>query len=368
MTEMTLEDTRDDLDIEPCPDSSTPDLRHGSHQWETETAGGPGEYRWCEGSGHVTVSFSELDTFRQCFFKHELAYGQRWSKEQSDTGALGLGTLWHRVLETHYLTIKGVQGTDAERGTTWSVSAADLLIAVQEAVNELLAEMRDVEQRDPEALRILKWMYQGHLDTFGLDEEYDIIAVESTAVVTLKEPDGSNSWVRLKVKLDLIVRDQDGRYWVIDHKSAGQLGRDDKDLDWDDQFGMYIAAMRRQGVKIMGAIHSAALKKQNKGDYIFPGDDGYKTSMKETPMEGRFRRTRLNRTQPECDSILDDALADATLAYSEANHKRRHTNPDTCKWRCDFKEACIFGRRTNNDGNVLLTLQRTGFSQEPMRH
>lgn len=356
--EMTLEDTRDDLPIDFCGDTE----RHGSHE------AGIDPVFWCEGYGHVTVSYSELDTFRQCPMKHELAYGQRWVKEQADTGALGMGTLWHRMLETHYLTIKSAQVTDTDGKVVWNVSRDDLLIAVQDAVNELLATMRDDEGRDPEVLKVLKWMYRGHLEVFGLDEEYDIIAVESTAVITLKNEDGSNSWVRLKVKLDLIVRDSDGRYWVIDHKSAGQLGRDDKDLDWDDQFGMYIAAMRRQGLRIMGAIHSAALKKPNKGDFLFPGDEGYKTSMKETPIENRFKRTRLNRTDPECDSILGDALADTELAYSDANHKRRHTNPDTCKWRCDFKEACIFGRRTNNQQNVLITLQRTGFTQEPMRH
>lgn len=368
MTEMTVEDTRDELDLKPCSESSTPDHRHGSHEWFDGVDPFNAETWWCEGSGLVTVSFSELDTFRQCFMKHELAYGQRWSKEQTDNGALGLGTLWHRVLECHYLTIKSAQVSDGDGRTVWNVSKEDLLIGVQEAVNTLLAEMRDDEKRDPEVLKILKWMYLGHLEAYGLDEEYDIVAVESTAVLTLKNADGSNSWVRLKVKLDLILRDSDGRYWVLDHKSAASIGRDDKDLDWDDQFGLYIAAMRKQGIRIMGAIHSAAVKKPNKGDFIKPGDPEYKASMKESTLESRFKRTRLNRTEPECDSILGDALADTKLAYSEANHKRRHTNPDTCKWRCDFKEACIFGRRTNNDGNVLLTLQRTGFMQEPIRH
>lgn len=364
MTEMTLEDTRDDLEVRYCGgDSIWVDNRHGSHEWSE----GGDETLWCEGSGHVTISWSEISTFRQCFMKHDLAYTQRWSREKDDMSALALGTLWHRVLECHYLTIKSAQVSNADGKTVWNVSREDLLIGVQDAVNSLLAEMRDDEGVDPEALKILKWMYRGHLDTFGLDEEYDIIAVESTAVITLKEPDGSNSWVRLKVKLDLIVRDSRGSYWVIDHKSTGQIGRTG-DLDWDDQFGLYIAAMRRQGVRILGAIHSAALKKPNKGDFLRPGDQGYKSSMKETDLDARFKRTPLNRTQPECDSILEDARADAVLAYSEANHKRRHTDPQKCQYMCDFKEACLYGRRTNSTENVLITLQRTGFAQEPIRH
>lgn len=348
------DDTMDGLEIVPCGDND----QHGPHA---------NDDTYCEGQGIITVSFSELETFRQCPKKHDLAYLQRWSREHDDLSPLGLGTLWHRVMETHYNTIKSVQVTNADGQTVWSVSEDDLMTGVKDAVDSLLSTMEADEHVSAEALRILRWMYAGHLAEYGLDQGWDIIAVEMTAVLTLHNPDGSASWVRLKVKLDLLVRDAKGHYWVVDHKSAGQLPND-KDLDWDDQFGLYVAAMRQNGIKIMGAIHSCALKKMNQGDIFKPGDTGYKASMKETDPDKRFRRSLLNRTDPECESILDDARATAELAYSEANHKRRYANPDTCKWKCDFKEACIFGRRTNKDANVLKTLQLTGFTQSFTRH
>jgi hypothetical protein len=362
--DLTTEIDRDGSELHYCNSSEE---RHGAHPWyDVEDAG---ERLWCSGWGQITVSFSELDTFRQCPKKHDLAYNGRWQRDSDDRSALGLGSLWHRVLEVHYKTIMKAQRKGYPDGKLyWDVSEDDLRTACLDAVESLLREMLEDEQREPEVIEILMWMYEGHLEVFGLDEQYDILGAETTALMTLKNADGSDSWVRIKVKLDLIVRDEKGHIWVIDHKSASSIGRDDMDHDWNDQFGLYVAVMRKQGLKVFGAIHSAALKKPNKGDFIKPGMDGYKASMKETPLENRFKRTRLNRTEAECESIMQDAVADAKLAYSEANHKRRHANPDTCKWKCDFKEACIFGRRTNNEENVLLTLQRTGFAQEPTRH
>lgn len=367
---MELTDTFNGLPYEPCG----LELNHGQHSYhngEIESVGvGGGEYPvevWCEGWGLVTVSFSELDTFRQCPKKHDLAYGQRWSRPAEDTSPLGLGSLWHRVLETHYLTIKRAQVTSDDGRVNWSVSEEDMFTAVKDAVATLLTTMADDEHVSAEALRTLRWMYEGHLVEYELDQQWDIVAVETTAVLTLHAPDGTASHIRLKVKLDLLVRDHRGHYWVVDHKSAGQMGSD-KDLDWDDQFGMYIAAMRQSGIKIMGAIHSAALKKMNQGDIFKPGDTGYKTTMKETDPAKRFKRTMLNRTEPECESILEDARATAELAYSAANHKRRYTNPDTCKWRCDFREACIFGRRTNSDAKLVDMLMSTNFTQDFTRH
>jgi hypothetical protein len=362
---MELTDTFNGMELEPCG----LELSHGPHSHHNGETTDTGMVEvWCEGWGIVTVSFSELDTFRQCPKKHDLAYHQRFSREHTDTSPLGLGTLWHRLLEVHYRTIKSAQVTD-DRGDSlvWSVSKEDLMTGVKDAVESLLTVMETEENVSEEALRTLRWMYAGHLIEWGLDEQWDIIAVETTAVLTLHNEQGDASWVRLKVKLDLLVRDQRGHYWVVDHKSAGQLPND-KDLDWDDQFGLYVAAMRQNGIKIMGAIHSCALKKMNKGDIFKPGDDGYKASMKETEQANRFRRTPLNRTEAECLSILEDARCTAELAWGEHNHKRRYANPDTCKWRCDFKEACIYGRRTNNDGKLIEMLQLTGFTQDFTRH
>jgi hypothetical protein len=356
----------DELEVLPC---GLTDVRHGPHVWGNEDALDltTPHYR-CEGVGLVTVSFSELDAFRQCPFKHKLLYVERWSApvDPADTGALSKGTAWHHVLEEHYRTIKNDQAITAEGKRVRLSSTEDLLEVCAEAVRAKLNEMQD-EGADPDMLSLLWWMYEGYVQVHGTDEDWWIVSIEHTAIVPLFEEDGTESWVRMKVKLDLLVEDKRGRTWIIDHKSCGNLPGD-KDLDFDDQFGLYTYAMRKLGRKVMGSIHNAARTTRNKGDIFKPGDEGYKTTMKPQRLEERFSRTYMNRTAAELEGIQGDALADAKLAYSDANHGRRHTNPDTCKWRCGVKEECIYGRRTGSDAKTRLMLVEKGWTQEHTRH
>lgn len=355
--------------LEETPDAKLcgMDIRHGAHDWfdlpnDSET------YR-CPGVGLITVSWSELDTFRQCPLKHKLAYMDRWQRDPKDDSALGRGSLWHRVLEVHYKTIQAhqVPARDGSDRYQWDCTGEELTQACVDAVGKLLAELETKEERDPNVLLMLRWMYAGYLERYGLDEEWDIIAVENTVIVPLYEPNGSESWVKLKVKLDLLVRDHRGRHWVIDHKSCGSLPNN-KDFDWADQFGLYVYALQRAGIRVTGAWHSAARTKMNQGDIIKPGEPGYKNTMKAQTLDQRFSRTPLDKTAAQLEGIAADALADFQLAYSDANHQRRRPNEEWCKWRCDFEEACMFGRRTGSDANMLDMMQRTGFAQDFTRH
>lgn len=368
MTDLDDMMTQPELEVEPC---SNPH-RHGPHTHEfidvAQPTGVPAAYSefQCPGEGLVTVSYSELDAYRQCALKHDLAYTQRWVKPVDDNTALGKGTMWHRVLETHYNTIKDHQVAQGNT-FTWDCTAEELENYCKLAVVELLAEMTVVEDRDQETVNLMVWMYEGYVDRWGLDDDWDIIAVENTAIVPLYEADGSESWVRLKVKLDLLVRDSKGRYWIIDHKSCANLPAG-QDFDFAEQFPLYAYALRKVGIKVTGAIHNACRTKRNQGDIFSPGDPGYKTTMKAQTLEERFDRTPLNYTAVQLDGIAGDALATFKQAYSDANHKRRSADPERCKWRCNFKEACLFGRRTGKDTDMIDMLTRTGFEQNFTRH
>lgn len=356
-----IEGTETELEEEHCG----LELRHGPHNWgaseELDIEGAR-----CPGEGLVTISWSELDTFRQCPKKHDIYYIQRWTAEPKDDSPLGKGSLWHRVMETHFNTIKAHQTTNDSGQTVWDCSGDELLEFCLDAVGNTIAVMEIEEERDPAVIQVIKWMYAGYVETYGLDEEWDIIAVENTVIVPLYEADGSESWVRLKVKLDLLVKWK-GRYWIIDHKSCGSLPSD-KDFDWADQFGLYVYGLGKVGVRVTGTIHNAAKTKMNQGDLIKPGEPGYKKSMKESTLEQRFGRHYMNYTKEQLEEIAADALADGKLAWSEHNHKRRNPDEERCKWRCGASEACMFGRRTGSDANMIDMLQRTGFVQDFTRH
>lgn len=311
-----------------------------------------------------TISWSELDTYRQCPKKWDLGYAKRYSKAVADDTPLGKGVLWHSCVETRYRVIMAHQ----RREGGWDVSADELEALATEAVEKLLKEQL-VKGFDPVVIGLMRWMYAGYVETYGLDESHRILGVESAHVAPLGmiEVDGRPVRVMLKFKIDRTVRDEYGAVKVIDEKSHAQLPSG-SDYDFMDQFGLYVWGLRALNIDVRGAIHSASKTKQNQGDLIKPGDPGYKSTMRETPLVGRYKRTPIPYTKQQLEGIAGDALADAQQMFTTANHRRRHTDGDRCKWRCQFTEACLFGRRTGKDRDTIQMLELQGFTQNHERH
>lgn len=315
----------------------------------------------------ITVSFSELDTYRQCPLKHKLAYEDRWVSATPDNSALGKGSMWHEVMEVHYNTVRDHQ-TKARVGNAvvWDCTKNELRQHCVNVVGMYIAKLEAAE-RDPEIVDLIKWMYVGYIEMWDVDEQWDIVSVENTVLAPLMEDDGTPSPFQLKVKLDLLVRDERGRHWLIDHKSCGNLPSN-VDLDWSEQFKLYVWALRNVGIRVTGAIHNAARTTRNKGDILKPGDEGYKSTMRAQSLTDRFSRTFMDHTDAQLAGVASDALATFKQAYSEHNHRRRYADPERCKWKCSYKEACLFGRRTGRDSDMIDMLQRTGFEQDYTRH
>lgn len=286
----------------------------------------------------IVISWSEIDTFRQCPFKHHLAYRERWQTEEAKE-VLARGTAWHEILEAHY-------------------SGAD-----EEVLLRLLGQDEyTLEQTDRQML--LEWMWNGYLDMWEKeDRTWQVKAVEWKGFAPLPNPWGGPSRFMLKVKIDLLAA-QRGRLWVWDHKSARNLPND-RELDLDDQFGLYIWCMRQLGYPVAGAVYNCARTQRNK-------DPESQT------LEERFSRTRLARTDVELDMIAREAYLSASRAWPEAHigpkHKEadylgvllpeRNTNTDTCKWKCDFTEACLSSRKGGRIEDMLIA---HGMSPRPFR-
>jgi len=277
------------------------------------------------------VSYSELDSYRQCPHKHELSYKQRW-RGANTSEALARGTLWHLLMERHYTELINRDSTTDQRLT----QARDVTLANAGEHAELLA-----------------WMYEGHLEMWGLDEEWEILAVEHPIETWLPTAKGGRSTFKLKAKLDLVIR-QHGKIWVVDHKTCKNLPKD-KELDIDDQFGLYTWAMRRTGTNVFGSIHNAARTQRNKNPERFPQE-----------LDERFNRTMLYRTDIELETLALEAYRTALGAYRWApGEAPRAPNTDTCRWRCDYTEACLLGRKGVDETQVLLD---SGYIQDFTRH
>ena len=282
----------------------------------------------------IVVSYSELDTYRQCPLKHHLAYKKRYRKPSEAGKALARGTLWHQVLQAHYEAIRAHQPPYT-------------------AVKPLLSDPTTGERTPDQEL--IWWMYQGYRKFYRSDRQWEILAIEEPFEVTLSPATDTTPEIRIKGKMDLLVRDSDGRVWVVDHKSGYELPSTQV-LDIDDQFGLYLAAMSRLGIEAYGAIHSAARTRRLKGD-----EDGSNP----TELEKRFMRTPMHRLKVELENIWEDARRVAVAAYQSSDPPYSSPNPTTCQWKCDFLEPHMLMRKGVRPS---VALRSFGLVQDFTRH
>ena len=77
-----------------------------------------------------TVSYSEIDSARQCLLKHQFGYKERW-QPPTEGRALVRGKLWHNVMEDHYRAIKTWHDAGDTEFTKWRIEAErDRLIKI----------------------------------------------------------------------------------------------------------------------------------------------------------------------------------------------------------------------------------------------
>lgn len=304
---------------------------------------------------HV-VSFSELSTAKQCSLKHELSYVDRWTKPLPPDDARQKGKWWHVALEAHYNEVRRAQKAKEPPSPAGCLQAAAEAIA---RAPKVISEM-------------VMWMYEGYVKMYWEeDKAWQVLAVEHSANVRLPsslptktKPAGRSRFV-LKMKIDLIVRDRSTRnknILVVDHKSAKDLPSNVM-LELDDQFGLYTWGLRQMGKTVFGQVHNCARTIRLVADEKSPGA---------TPLDERFRRTPLYRTEKELDIVALEAYQIASTRYTElATNKRkglmspRHTDPRNCAWMCDFREPCLAGRKGMD---IRRFLRDAGFTTDPTRH
>lgn len=299
--------------------------------------------------GETTVSYSEISSARRCPLQHQLGYFERWRKPSTDNlSPSSIGTAWHRVLEVHYNVLKELQqepttGTD---DTLWVASAE---------VDRFMEDNFDYEMRE-----LLVWMYEGYVAEHGTDEEWKILGVEVTGEVRLRPEeaqeldDPKGFW--LKYKADLLIEYQ-GKIWIVDHKSYRNAPTN-LDLDFDSQFDLYAWAFRQQGTPVFGQIYNGARR--------------FRTQ-KPQPVADRHVRHMTHRSDHELDIIARDAYLTMRSRYAEQGkfdslgitESPRHVDSRGCNHLCDFKEACLLGRK----GVPLRdNLTGRGFVQNFERH
>lgn len=314
----------------------------------------------------IVVSFSEIDTYRDCPLKHQLAYVDRWQKEPEEGGPLARGSRWHEVMAVHYQTIRGKASWLVDDGVEFGTKA------ILQLARTRIEEAGWFEGDEGELSR---WMYDGYVEQFGVDPQWEILAVEHKAelpLLTSKEVAARQELIEdhdyrqmgvptslaplpdvrfwVKVIIDLVIRDRmTGKLWIVDHKSAKDLNKK-IDLELADQFGIYTAGCRALGRKVLGSMYNGART--------------YRLKTKAQPLDERFKREMMYRTDTELDNLIIDFRAAAEAAYSD-RPIFSSPNPRDCSWKCDFRDAHLAARKGVPIEAALLDF---GMRQNKERH
>ena len=294
----------------------------------------------------LTVSWSEIDTYRQCPMKHRLGYVERW--QGPETAKRDLGHKWHALQQRWRNTLMAERIDDVGR-----------------VMGKWLDAWMATEAGDDREL--LTWMFAGYLEHWGTDPHWQPVATEYGAAIELPCPPGHEPLldgtgrtarpvkVKLKSKIDLVVIDRSSvkdRLLVVDYKSSKNKPSE-QEMERLDQFGLYVWLLRQIGRPAWGAVHDHARTQRN--------------VKKPQPLDERFHRSYDWRGDDELAVIAAEAYATIRRAWqpvastlsrtrkrpdvrrSLPGRPERNPDADRCGWRCDFNQACFAARREAGD-------------------
>lgn len=129
----------------------------------------------------------------------------------------------------------------------------------------------DIEEDFDEREKLGVSMLKAYFDWAQYMDDFTPTHVEVDFEVPILDPQGNeficecHGWpVVYQGRLDGIVKDNLGWYWILEHKTAGQLGPTDH-LVLDEQTGSYCWAVQHMlGVRVAGVIYNEAVKKMVK--------------------------------------------------------------------------------------------------------
>lgn len=177
--------------------------------------------------GTPIVTQSMLKTFRMCPREAMYKYHERLAPKVASQ-ALTRGKWVHSLLEAKY------KGGDWEREhRKWSGRFAKLFDEEKEKLGPLPTEIDRL-------FRSYLWHYQN-------DQDWEIVEVEMTIEAVL--PNG----MLFRGRVDLLVRDQYGKLWIVDHKTHKRIP------EWqfrmlDEQSPLYVWAAGEMGYEVEGFI------------------------------------------------------------------------------------------------------------------
>ena len=342
--------------------SSLSDL---SGAWEATNAKEDGALTPVPSYPFIILTNSSMRVMRSCMRKWQLKYVERLGR--IDTGeeseALFFGDIVHQALEEYF---KFTMNASDNASRYWIL---DRFLS-QRCEGEMLMKARAMMDG-----YIRKWK--------GDPDKYEPIDTELQFSGNIHNPDtnGISRTFKFAGRVDAVVQDAKGNYWIIEHKTAAYVDGAYLERLWtDSQIALYTMYLREQGIPIKGVIYDILTKckysqkaGETEAEYKIrhadlcaknkSGKSSAKRQMPETDQE-YFARLLQFHSQPEVyhreTILIDDArielakneLWDATKRYLDAKSRNYYgINADACfnyGRRCTYFDYCSSG-----NSNVL---------------
>lgn len=298
----------------------------------------------------VHFNQSRIKTFNRCPKQYDYKYNQHLEPKKK-VRPLFLGSWIHACLETHY------------KVGDWKIGHAEYVAQWDKLFDEeklaLRTRGKTVGPPFPELVeRIMSsYIWYTRHDTFKPFMIEQILEVPTPLIV-----DGRR--FIFKGRLDIVMEDEDGLYWLWDHKTASSIPQPTSFHTMDPQLMLYPwAAQIQYGIKITGIIYNyvksrpPTIPKLNKDGslsrrkivtdyptlYRFLKQNGYDPNdfaeiLK--PMQKRsefLRRYKLPREVHVTKEILLDTLS--TVKRIDETKRWTRTITRDCS-RCPYQEIC----------------------------
>lgn len=301
----------------------------------------------------LSVSHSQVKTYRRCPKQWAYKYLDRLEPKEKKRAPY-LGNWLHRALETHY------------KDGDWKIGHKEYLKEWNSLFDEEREELSKKYGPLPQAVRRIMRSYLWYWKNDG----WKILAAEYEFEVLVGqfEVQGVIVQVYANGKVDLIVEDDEGNRWVVDHKSTGSIPDPGAFHAMDPQLMIYPVGVKEKFGKMAGITYNyiksrpptipqltkktgAISRRKINTDYPtalrFLKDNGFDPAdfssfLKPLRKGSTFlKRYKLPREPKVTKRIMMDFVKtarDIYFAHFETNHVRNITKD--CATQCAFHDLC----------------------------
>lgn len=370
------------------------------------------------------LSTTERGEFKECRRRWDFSSFSRQALEPKKSHyALSFGTAMHYGLEMYYsgkespqgafrqkwmeLSIKTIYGLRGEEVPEWVEEQGSYYRWVEDAFEKALPLADEYFAQDVKALLQLgtdmlsgyeNWSQVadrskelGFKSVEYVEKEFAVVVRDQKGEPYLFTDGGGQRWeIWLVGRFDMVVKDYDDWYWILDHKSSKDKLNSDQ-LTLDDQMTMYMWALSQilamwqpeYAEKIAGCYYNVLRKKLPRVPPVLKDgkslskakdidttyevylqaiiDNGFDPEDYQQILEYLqrqpntfFQREKVRRNVYEIANAGNLLLLEA-IDMLNAPYIYPHFTWD-CRWKCDFKELCLTMNRHDDISWMIKAL------------